>query len=62
MHIAGSVKVEAIVAPNGTVKSTAILGGHPVLAQSAVDAVRRCKWESGPHETKEIVVLNFHPE
>ena len=59
MHIGGSVKVEAIVAANGTVKSTAILGGHPVLAQSAVDAVRRCKWETGPHETKEIVVLNF---
>jgi outer membrane biosynthesis protein TonB len=62
MHIAGAVKIEAVVAPNGTVRSTAILGGHPVLAQSAVDAVRRCKWETGPHETKEIVILNFHPE
>jgi TonB family protein len=62
MRIAGTVKIEAVVAPNGTVKSAAILGGHPVLAQAGVDAVRRCKWEAASHETKELVVLNFHPE
>jgi TonB family protein len=62
MSIAGSVKIEAVVAPNGTVKSAGILGGPPVLAQVGVDAVKRCKWETGSHETHEIVVLNFHPE
>ena len=61
MGIFGSVRIEAIVEPKGTVKSTGILGGHPVLAQAAVDAVRKCKWEASPHETKEIIVLNFHP-
>jgi TonB family protein len=62
MGISGSVKIEAVVTANGTVKSAGILGGHPVLAQAGVDAVRRCKWESGPRETREVVVLNFHPE
>lgn len=62
MGIAGSVKIEAVVSSNGTVKSTGILGGHPVLAQAGVDAVRRCKWEGSSRETREIVVLNFHPE
>jgi TonB family protein len=62
MKIAGSVKIEASVAPNGTVKSAAILGGHPVLAQAGLDAVRKCKWEAAGHETKELVILNFHPE
>jgi TonB family protein len=62
MGISGSVKIEALVLPNGTVKSADILGGHPVLAQAGMDAVRRCKWESAPHESKEIVILNFHPE
>jgi TonB family protein len=62
MGIAGSVKIEAVVAPNGAVKSAGVLGGHPVLAQAGMDAVRRCKWEATPHETKEIVILNFHPE
>jgi len=62
MGISGSVKIEAVVGPNGTVKSTDILGGHPVLAQAGVDAVRHCRWEPTQHETHEIVVLNFHPE
>ena len=56
MGISGSVKIEAVVAANG------ILGGHPVLAQAGVDAVRRCKWEAATRETHEIVILNFHPE
>ena len=61
MSISGSVKIEALVAPNGTVKSAAIMGGHPVLAQAGVDAVRKCKWEAAAHDTKEVVILNFHP-
>ena len=62
MKIGGTVRIEAVVAPNGNVKSASILGGHPILAQSALDAVRRSKWESAPRETKELVILNFHPE
>jgi TonB family protein len=62
MGISGSVKIEAIVAPNGKVKSAGILGGHPVLAQAGVDAVKRFKWEAGPRETHEVVIFNFHPE
>jgi TonB family protein len=62
MGISGSVKIEALVAHNGTVKSAGILGGHPVLAQAGVDAVRRCKWEAGPRESKELVIFNFHPD
>jgi TonB family protein len=62
MGISGTVRIEALVAPNGSVKSTSIIGGHPVLAQSAQDAVRKCKWEPASHETKEIVILNFHPD
>ena len=62
MGIAGSVKIEALVAPNGTVKSAGILGGHPVLAQAGIDAVQKCKWEPSAHETKEVVILNFHPQ
>ena len=62
MGISGTVRIEAVVAPNGSVKSTAVIGGHPVLAQSAVDAVRKCKWEASSHETKEIIILNFRPD
>jgi len=62
VRISGSVRVEAVVAPNGTVKSTTIIGGHPVLAQAAQDAVRRCKWEAAPRETREVLIINFRPD
>ena len=62
MHIRGTVKVEAIVRPNGTVKSTRVLGGNPVLVQSAEDAVTKWKFEPAQAETTEIVQLAFEAE
>ena len=62
MKLRGTVKVEALVANNGQVKSVGIKGGHPVLAQAAVEAVRKWKWEPAAHETKEPVEVKFEPE
>ena len=62
MHIRGTVKVEAIVRPNGTVKSTRVLGGNPVLVQSAEDAVAKWKFEPAQGETTEVVQLSFEAE
>jgi TonB family protein len=62
MNIRGVAKVEAQVAPNGTVKSVEVKGGHPILAQAAVTAVGHWKFEPAPHETKEIVEIRFDPE
>ena len=61
MSLSGTVKIEGVIAPNGTVKSAELIGGHPIFAQSAMDAFRKSKWETAPHETKEIVTFNFHP-
>jgi len=62
MNIKGSVKVEALIAPNGTVKSVDIKGGHPVLAQAAVDAIRKWKWEPSAHESRQVIEIKFTPE
>jgi protein TonB len=59
MRIEGSVKADVLVAPNGTVKSVEIKGGHPLLVQSAQNALREWKWEPAPHETHEFVELKF---
>lgn len=61
MHIQGNVKADVLVAPNGTVKSVQVKGGHPLLAQSAMDALRQWKWEPAAHETHETVELKFTP-
>ena len=60
MEIQGSVKVEAVVSPNGSVKSVAVKGGHPVLAQAAENAVRGWKWEPSSKETRELIEIRFN--
>jgi TonB family protein len=62
MNIRGVVKLEAQVAPNGTVKSVSVKGGHPILTQSAVTAVGHWKYEPASHETKELIEIKFDPQ
>jgi TonB family protein len=59
MNIQGSVRADVLVAPNGKARSVEVKGGHPLLGQSAEDALRQWKWEPAPHETHEIVELKF---
>jgi TonB family protein len=61
MNIGGVVKILITVAPNGTVKDAKLVGGHPVLANAALDAVRKWRFETGPQESKGIVELRFDP-
>ena len=62
LRIKGTVRIEAVVAPNGSVKTTHILGGHPLLAQSAEQAVHKWKWEPASAESKELVEVRFDPD
>jgi len=61
MNLGGTVRVEAVVAGNGSVKSVEILGGHPLLAAAAVGAVSKWKWEPTVRETHETIELKFSP-
>ncbi len=62
MRIAGVVKIEVVIAPAGTVKSTRVVGGNPVLVEAALDAVRKWKYESGPEETRQLIEFRFNPQ
>jgi TonB family protein len=62
MRIEGTVKLLAVVAPNGKSTSTRVMGGHPVFAKAAVDAVEKWKWTPGPEETREVLEIHFRPE
>lgn len=59
MDLHGTVKVQVLVAPNGVAKSVQVRGGHPILAQAAVDAVLKWKWVATGHESKELVEVRF---
>lgn len=61
MAIEGVVKLDALVAPDGTVKKLDVKGGHPLLAQAAVESVRQWRWEPAAHESHEVVEVKFSP-
>ena len=62
MSIAGTVKLSVVVAPNGTVKSSKAIGGHPVLVNAAIDAIKQWRFESAPTESSGIVEFKFQPQ
>jgi TonB family protein len=62
MHITGVVRMEAVVAPNGSLKTVEIRGGNPVLVQAATGAVSQWKWEPSSHETHESIEIKFDPQ
>jgi TonB family protein len=62
MDISGVVKVEVTVAPNGTVKEARVVGGHPVLAQAALDAAKKWRFEPAPAESTGVIEFKFESE
>jgi len=62
MGVSGIVKLSVVVAPNGTVKSSKVIGGHPVLVNAAMDAMKQWKFESAPTESSGTVEFKFQPQ
>ncbi len=61
MNITGTVKVQVTVAPNGSVKDAKVIGGHPVLASAALEAVKKWRFEPAPGESTGVVDFKFEP-
>ena len=60
MNVTGKVKIEVVITPDGHVKSTRVIGGHPLLVQACQDAVKEWKFVAAPEETTQIVEFDFH--
>lgn len=57
LYIGGVVRVEVEVQPNGTVKSTKLLGGSPILGQSTMKAIKQ--WRYAPAAADETLTVKF---
>ena len=62
MHLAGTVKVQITITPQGQVRDAKIIGGHPLLADAAVRAISKWRYEPGAEETKVVQVDFKRPE
>jgi TonB family protein len=61
LYIGGVVRIEAVVAPDGTVESTQLVGGNPILGQTAMRAIKQWKYAQANIKEKLIVKLEFDP-
>ena len=59
MNVVGKVKIEVIITPEGRVKGTRVVGGHPLLVQASLDAVKEWKFASAPEESTQTVEFDF---
>jgi TonB family protein len=60
-HLAGVVKVQVVIAPDGHIKSTQVIGGHPLLADSVKETLKSWKYAPASGESTVILEFNFHP-
>ena len=60
MNVSGKVKIEVVITPDGRVKSTRVVGGHPLLVQACQDAVKEWKFVPAPEESTQVVEFEFH--
>ncbi len=59
MSVTGKVKIEVVISPDGKVKTIRVIGGHPLLVNPAIDAVKEWKFNTATEETTQIVVFEF---
>jgi TonB family protein len=55
-HIGGTVRMDVVVSPHGSVDTISVIGGNPILTETAVKAVK--KWKYAPADSESIVRIN----
>jgi outer membrane biosynthesis protein TonB len=60
-RIAGIVKVQVVIAPNGQIKETKVIGGHPLFVSAVEDTLKGWKYAPASTETTALLEFNFHP-
>jgi TonB family protein len=59
--IGGVVRLKVFIKPDGSVRDAEVLGGNPILAESAQKAVNQWKFSPGSSETVMEVSVVFDP-
>jgi TonB family protein len=59
MNLHGTVKLKIWINPVGNVRRLEYIGGHPLLAESALKAVKEWKYQPFTQESTTVVELKF---
>jgi TonB family protein len=59
MGLHGMVKIKIWIAPDGSVRRLEYVGGHPLLAESALKAIKNWRFQPAEKESTEILEVKF---
>lgn len=59
MNLHGAVRLKIWIAPEGKVRRLEYVGGHPLLAEAALQAVKKWKYVPATRETTQVVDVRF---
>jgi hypothetical protein len=54
--------LEGVENSGSSSKTIRVIGGHPLLAQAATDAIHKWRWVPAGQETTEVIEMKFNPE
>ncbi len=60
MGLSGVVKIELLIGADGEIRESKVIGGHPLLADAVLKALRDWKYERAKSDTKLEVEFKFH--
>jgi protein TonB len=63
-RVQGSVVLQAVISKDGTIQNLRVVSGHPMLVQSALDAVKQWRYKpyflnGEPVEVETSITVNF---
>lgn len=61
LHLYGTVKVQVTIAPDGRIKDTKIMGGHPLFVTSVEETLKNWKYAPAAAESTAALEFNFKP-
>ena len=61
LYIGGIVRIKVTVDPTGKVETAELLGGSPILGQSAMRAVKQWRYAQAPSKESVTVLFEFDP-
>jgi len=60
-RVTGVVKVQVVIAPDGQIKTTKIIGGHPLLVNAVEETLKNWKYAPAAAETTTTLEFRFNP-
>jgi TonB family protein len=61
LFIGGVVRIEILIAPNGFVRKSTLLGGSPYLGQAAMKAIKEWKYAPAVSIETRVEKIEFDP-